>query len=299
MKTRVVLNSPLGPPVVRDVVDGVWQTSTGDAETVLGDGLWALPGLVDAHSHLASAELNYAPGILEDAKQRAREAVAAGVMLVMDKGWADTTTVQVAEQVPSGERPDIDAAAHILAVPEGYYPNFAREVDPSSIAEVAMDEASLGLGWVKLIGDWPRRGRGPVANFTESELEAAVSAAEAVGSKVAIHTMARDVPSAAVAAGVHSIEHGLFLTEHDVGVLGSRSGMWVPTVLRMDETIAQIGAESTGGRLLSEGLANVEHLLPLAIEAGVHVLAGTDLIGAPADVADEAIRLHSAGMTVR
>jgi imidazolonepropionase-like amidohydrolase len=109
--------------------------------------------------------------------------------------------------------------------------------------------------------------------------------------------MAREVPSAAVAAGVHSIEHGLFLDEDDLEVLGSRSGMWVPTVLRCEATIGQLGESSTGGKLLTEGLERVRRLLPLAVEAGVLVLPGTDLIGSPADVAAEAMKLSEYGLT--
>jgi imidazolonepropionase-like amidohydrolase len=109
--------------------------------------------------------------------------------------------------------------------------------------------------------------------------------------------MARDVPSAAVEAGVDSIEHGLFLTEDDLGTLGGRGGQWVPTILRIEATIDQIGIGSSGGKLLSEGLDRIRKLLPLAVEAGVRVLAGTDLIGSPADVAVEALRMSDFGLS--
>lgn len=101
----------------------------------------------------------------------------------------------------------------------------------------------------------------------------------------------------AVAAGVHSIEHGLFLTDSDVATLAQRGGMWVPTVLRIEETIVQLGAESGGGRLLIEGLDNARRLLPAAFEAGVRILAGTDLVGTPANVASEAIKLGEYGLS--
>lgn len=103
----------------------------------------------------------------------------------------------------------------------------------------------------------------------------------------------------AVAAGVQSIEHGLFLSEPDLAALGERSGMWVPTLLRVEETISQLGVESTGGRLMQEGLDNIKRLMPLAFEAGVQVLAGTDLMGSPSNVAAEAVRLGDFGLTNR
>jgi imidazolonepropionase-like amidohydrolase len=270
---------------------------TGDADRTLGEREWAVPGLVDAHTHLATSELNYQPGIPDEAMERARQALRAGVTLMLDKGWTDTTTIGVISAVPESERPDIEAAAQIIATPDGYFPEFGLQIDPVDIERVVIAQAALGAGWVKMVGDWPRRGRGPVANFTEDQLSQAVAAAGELGSRVAIHTMAREVPSMAVAAGIHSIEHGLFLTDEDVEALGARSGMWVPTVLRIEETIRQIGLESSGGRLLSEGLDNTRRLLPQAIEAGVHVLAGTDLVGTPANVADEAIKLGEYGLS--
>lgn len=258
--------------------------------------MWALPGLVDAHAHLAAEEL-FEPGDIEGAARRAKEALAAGITLLIDKGWTDLTTLEVIDAVPPEERPEIEAAARVIAAPGGYFRDFGLRVEPSEIGPAVATEANAGRGWVKLIGDWPVKGRGPVTNFDEQALRTAVEAAEAAGARVAIHTMAREVPSLAVAAGVHSIEHGLFLAEDDLQRLGDRHGIWVPTVLRVEATIAQIGPESTGGKLLSEGLAGLPPLLQEAIEAGVRVLAGTDLVGAPRDVAAEALRLAEYGLT--
>jgi len=292
----VTLRSPWGPAVVRDVAQGKWVEPSGEAENVMGEGLWAIPGLVDAHAHLATRELNTEPGVLADAMTRARNALAAGVTLILDKGWGDDTTIRLIEEVEAGERPEIEAAERIITVEEGYFPGFGRVVDGSEIRDAVAQAAAAGRGWVKLIGDWPRRGIGPMANFTAGELAIAVETAEEAGARVAIHTMAREIPSLAVAAGVHSIEHGLFLEEDDVERLGARGGMWVPTVLRVEATIAQLGRESSGGRLLIEGLGRMRRLVPLAVEAGVRVLAGTDLIGAPSDVATEALHLSTLGL---
>lgn len=218
---------------------------------------------------------------------------------MLDKGWRDDVTIRLIDLLEARERPEIEGAAEIIAAIDGYYPDFALEVTDDRLVETVMTQAEAGVGWVKLIGDWPRRGVGPVANFDETQLRTAVEAAESAGARVAIHTMAREVPSAAVAAGVHSIEHGMFLEEADLERLAARGGMWVPTVLRCEATLAQLGADSSGGKLFVEGLDRVRRLLPLAVEAGVKVLAGTDLVGSPADVAAEAIRLGDYGLSSR
>ena len=293
----MTLRSPLGRIRVRDIIDGRWAEPAGTPLEEVGADMWAVPGLVDAHAHLASDTLDFKAGVLSGAQQRARDALAAGVTLIIDKGWTDPTVIDVIHTVPEMERPVIEAARQIISVAGGYYPGFGLVVEPDEIAKSVEAEATAGAGWVKLVGDWPRRSQGPVTNFSEDELRRAVIAADSAGARVAIHAMARETPSVAVAAGVHSIEHGLFLTENDLDSLGERQGMWVPTLLRTETIIGQLGDGSSGGKLLREGLVNTRRLLPLAVEAGVHVLAGTDLVGSPADVADEAFRLREYGLT--
>ncbi|HWB88302.1 MAG TPA: amidohydrolase family protein [Acidimicrobiia bacterium] len=297
MSLRVVLRSPFGDQVVRDIVDGRWAEPSGVGDDTLGEGMWALPGLADAHSHLPAARLDYRSGDPVEAMERARHALSAGVTLILDKGWCDDTTMRVIESVPPTERPDIEAAARVLAAVDGHVAGFAREVPEGELGQAVREEAGSGAGWVKMFGDWPRKGRGPVANFTEGELRQAVGVAESLGARVAVHTMAREAPSLAVAAGAHSIEHGMFLEEDDLETLAGRGGMWVPTVLRCEMTLAQLGEGSSGGRLFVEGLERFRRLLPLGVEAGVHVLAGTDLVGTPSDVGAEAIALGRYGLS--
>jgi imidazolonepropionase-like amidohydrolase len=287
-----------GDPCVRDAVDGMWELPSGTPDEEITAPLWALPGLVDGHAHLATGGIGFEPGDPVGAAKRMTQALEAGVLLVLDKGWCDLTTVELIDQMAPADRPDVEAAGRILSVEGGYVPNFAREVPPGEIGAFATEAAAEGRGWVKLVGDWPRKGFGPVANFDELEMATAVSVAEAAGARVAVHTMAREVPAMAVRAGVHSIEHGLFLNEDDLGRLGERSGMWVPTVHRMEAVVTQLGSSSSGGTLITEGLANVGRLLPLAVEAGVNVLAGTDRALETHDVAREALRLNEMGLGI-
>ena len=235
-------------------------------------------------------------GDLEGAANRATMALEAGVVLILDKGWRDLTVVRLIEEIPASDRPEIEAAGVVLTVDGGFWEGFGRIVAAGDIGKATAVAASEGAGWVKLIGDWPRKGQGPVANFDEGALKEAVAAAREHDARVAVHTMAREVPSMAVRAGVDSIEHGLFLSDDDLGMLGDRSGCWVPTVVQMEATIRQLGERSSGGRLLLEGLENVSAKLATAVEAGVHVLTGTDLAIGTHQVAREAIRLWEMGM---
>ena len=277
--------------------DGLWAEPAANPDRVLGGGMWALPGLVDAHAHYARPSMDGEPGDPDGAAERAQAALRTGVMLALDKGWSDLTVVEMIDRLSPMERPDVEAAGIMTTVEGGYYPGFGRIVDATTLEAGIHDAGRESAGWVKLMGDWPRKGVGPMPNFTQEQLSLAVGIAGEHGARVAIHTMAIDVPSMAVRAGVQSIEHGLFLTEDDLEPLASRGGIWVPTVLNMEAVLTQLGAESSGGKLISAGLDNVSRLLPLAAEAGVHVLAGTDLAVPSERVGEEAVGLHRLGLS--
>lgn len=298
MSIRFALRPPGGEPLIRDIQGSSWAEVSGSADTTVGQGLWAIPGLVDGHAHFAAAEgVDWVTEGVPAAARRAHEALTAGVMLALDKGWADLTALEMIRSTGLEARPDIEAAGVINSVEGGYWPDFGRKVGPGEMAKVVTEAVGEAPSWVKLVGDWPRPGLGPVANFTEQELGEAVTVAGRLGAQVAIHTMAREVPSMAVRAGVQSIEHGLFLTEDDLVALGARGGIWVPTILRMEAVIRQLGADSSGGRLVREGIGNVAGLLGIAVEAGVFLLTGTDLAVGTHAVAAEAVRLWELGMS--
>ena len=198
---------------------------------------------------------------------------------------------------PLDRRPHLEAAGRIIAGVGGYYPDSVIEVEPEGLAEQVRSVLNPG-GWVKLIGDWPRKGIGAIPSFTEAHLRTAVEVAHAAGSRVAIHTMAPETPSLAVRAGVDSIEHGLYLTDDDVRELGARGGSWVPTVRQVERVIEQVGPERTGGRVLARGLDRVASLAALASESGVHVLTGSDFATPHGRIGEEAVGLTEHGFTL-
>lgn len=292
---RVVMRDLDGAVLERGVDRGRWTDAAGGPVLDLSSS-WCVPGLVDAHAHLSQDDMtDLSTGDPGAIAERAFAAVERGVFVVFDKGWCDAGVLTVTDRPPS-ERPHLEAAGRMVAGPHGYFPGFAIETDSEGLAEAVRSTAADSGGWVKLVGDWPQKGRGPVVNFGEEALAAAVDVAHAAGCRVAIHTMADDTPSMAVRAGVDSIEHGLYLTDGDVRLLGSRKGMWVPTVLQMETVRDQFGPERTAGRVIAAGLDRVASLLPMARAAGVTVLTGTDLAVPTSRVAEEALRLVALGL---
>jgi imidazolonepropionase-like amidohydrolase len=272
------------------VASARWAPADG-SETIDLSDRWSLPGLADAHAHLSADALDLAPAEEGAVRRRMAAAVAAGVFLCLDKGWGDDLVLSLAT---SPDDPTILAAGRIITTAGGYYPGFGEEVDVDTLRRAVATRA--GRPWVKLIGDWPRKGAGALPNFGEEALAAAVSVAHAAGTRVAIHTMAPGVASMAVAAGVDSIEHGLYLTEDDLATMAAAGAVWVPTVLRMEQVLAGLTPGSSGAAVIGAGLENVRRLLPLAAELGVKVLAGSDLAVPVAAVGAEAAALARAGL---
>lgn len=258
---------------------------------------WAMGGLADCHAHLCadSHDETEQPGDLDLVRQRAFTQLEHGVFLVIDKGWRDDTVITLMSDPPD-RRPDLEAAGRVISGSHGYFPGFAVETDEAGLV-AAVEAANKTGGWVKLVGDWPQKGRGPVINFGEDSLAAAVKVAHVAGARVAVHTMAPDAPGMAVRAGVDSIEHGLYLTEADLEELGTRGGAWVPTIVNTEDVMASLAPGSSGVRILGTGLENVRRLLPQAAEMGVQVMCGTDLGLAHGQIAVEAVRLTEYGLS--
>lgn len=282
------------------IIDGHFRAA-GEPVDVEFDGadLWAVPGLADCHAHLGGGAGD-PDGSDDEVVERARGSAWAqlqgGVFLVADKGAGTDATLRLLDEPPT-RRPELSMAGKIITSPGGYYPGFANEVDESELLHAVGDATGGGASWVKLIGDWPRKGIGAVTNFTEEAMHAAVALAHEAGCRVAIHAAAPQTSTVAVAAGVDSIEHGLFLTGDDLVALGARSGAWVPTIAAMEAIRDMLGAESSGGKLFDDGLGNVRELLAGAPDLGVSVLAGSDIEVPHGGIAIEAMKMQEYGMS--
>ena len=303
MRTLITVREPGSDPFPL-VVDGDRFSDPDDGpidDEIATGRLFALSGLADSHAHLGLTGIGEMAGISEDeirenSVRNAWMQVEGGVLLIIDKGSSSDVSLEILDAPPT-ERPEASMAGRIIAPPGGYYPGYGHEVDEAGLVEAVRRAAGSRAEWVKIIGDWPRKGIGPQANYGADALTKAVEIAHAAGRRVAVHTMAPQGIEPAISAGVDSIEHGLFLSGDDLPGLAARGGAWVPTVLGAEAIIEMLGADSTGGRLLRRGVDNVRNLLPEAERLGITVLAGTDLAVPHGKVALEAIRLHELGLT--
>lgn len=303
MTTLITIQPPEGNPYEL-AIDGTQFVEPDDRVTKQIDTahLWALPGLADAHAHLTMTSLDDIAGLTED-KMRANIPITAwahvenGILVILDKG-GNTDATLLSLDHDADIRPHVEVAGALIHPEGGYMKGFGVEVEPEDLVEHVRAKASTKGGWVKIVGDWPRRGIGPVNNYPLDVLTEAVDVVHQAGARVAVHTMAHAV-SDVVAAGVDSVEHGPFLTEEDVRSLAARGGAWVPTVGNQKHWIDALGPDSSGGKIFKQGLDRMADNLPLAEELGVTILAGSDLAIPHGQIAKEAALLHEYGLSNR
>jgi imidazolonepropionase-like amidohydrolase len=287
------------------VFEGVLLPSGGEGRVVAGagepqplPGRFALAGLVDAHCHVSVGVDEVGPHLDGAGAGLRLEALARdGVGLVRDVGGDRAVTLPLGRRPVVGW-PQVQAAGRFLAPVGGYLPRMHEPVAPADLLAAIEAEIAAGAIWIKIIGDFPvldgdrpRPGTSRRTYGTEV-VAAAVQTAHRLGARVAVHTNTA-VVSDLVAAGVDSVEHGLALTDADLDQLGGRGGAWTPTLASF--AAIQRAAGPALQSVLAGHAERLPFLLRAAIERGVTILTGSDIVGT---VAEEIGLLHAYGLTV-
>jgi len=264
----------------------VGRIVVGAGEIQALPGRFALPGLVDAHCHLTVAVDQHGPYLDSSlAEPRLGELAASGVATIRDVGGDPAVTLPLTREAPRPGRPLVVSAGRFFAPAQRYFPRMFTPVAAGDLLSEVIAEICSGARWIKLIGDFPQvDGLQPVPGTTSptypSEVVAAiVGAAHARGVRVAAHSTHSGVAEL-VAAGVDSIEHGDELDADLVQALGRRGGAWTPTLGAIPEIATpDLLLDPEQRRRRGRRTERLRHLLPLALDAGVTVLTGSDVVG--------------------
>ena len=288
------------------------------AEAVDCTGEYLIPGLIDCHVHISSsgdpAELT--PGQRVSLARRAwrtaehaRATLAGGVTTVRDLGAADRLNIDLGRAVEEGEvkGPRVLAAGMGVTMSGGHGHGFiAREADGADeVRKAVREEIRAGASAIKLFasGGVLTPGVDPRSPaFTREELTAGVEEATKAFRTVAAHAQSTEGIKNAVAAGVSSIEHGVWLDEEAIAMMIERGTYLVPTLtapyhiaLGADAGIPEYAVEK-GQAVLEDHIASYER----ALEAGVKVAMGTDQgtpLNRPGENAQEAVRMADHGLS--
>ena len=250
-------------------------------------GRFVLSGLVDAHSHPAVGSGPSGPVALDLARTRANLLAWAesGVTLIRDVGSPGglTLTLPAEEGLPA-----VRAAGRFLAPPDRYFPELLVEpVGDADLVRAALWEVRRGATWVKVIADFPQLSEftGVAPTYPVELIAQMCDAVHEAGARVAVHATLGDLGDL-VRAGVDSIEHGPGLDEHTVVDMGRRGVAWTPTLCAIIAAAEDPDIPPERRERAREARSRFAELLPGAVQAGVPVLAGTDVVGSiPREVA--------------
>ncbi len=281
-----------------------------DARVIDCRGRTLMPGLLDAHVHLAAVEMTpgqeaaLPPAVL--ALRIAREIEAtlqAGFTTVRDAGgldWGYKEAVRLG--LIRGPRllisgPFIsqtgghgDWRPRTSRVPPPVHPGLSTESiladGADEVRRAAREVLRRGADQVKVMASGGAMSPSDELDHTQfsvEELAGAVDAAGAVGTYVLAHAYGPTAIQNCLKAGVRSVEHGNFMDEETADRMGAAADAYlVPTVI----TYEMIAAHGTGEgisednlRKIKRGLDGAYDALGLAFEKGLRIASGSDLLG--------------------
>jgi imidazolonepropionase-like amidohydrolase len=274
-----------------------------DTEVVDASGATAVPGMVDAHSHVTmpggahwiQRGLDPPEVLLRNAEENGRLLTRAGVRWARDVGSPlGTDPVDGRHRAlclgvrdrwrGRTDRPYVRAAGTWVTRAGTLSPGLAAEAeDAAQLLAHALQQVDDGADLVKLYLDGPDPDTSP---FTAGEVRAVVEAAHQRGARVTAHSGMLPGARVAAEAPVDSIEHG-FQLDADTARAMAVGGVAMISTLAVLESWRSFGRTTTlprfadpAGRSRIAGRREWAHeSVRLAARAGVLIAAGTDFGG--------------------
>jgi imidazolonepropionase-like amidohydrolase len=279
-----------------------------DAAHIDANRGWILPGLIDTHVHVMMEGLDI-PKMLTTpfsynfykAIEHMRRTIDAGITTVRDAGGADIGIKQAqADGLIVGPRLQISVTALSITGGhgDGWMPaGIALDIWPPypgmpdnkcdgveevrrKVREVLRAGAEVikvcSTGGVLSPTDHPE-----FTQFTEEELRVMVQeGAYRRGIKVMAHAQGAEGIKNAVRAGIHSIEHGIYLDDEAIDLMLAHGTFLVPTLLAPLSVLEQAETKGNmpeyGVRKARESIEAHSESIAKAYKAGVTIAMGTD-----------------------
>lgn len=279
-----------------------------DVQMIDANGGHILPGLIDTHVHFIFDGVNFVAGMTTPyslnyykAIDPMRRTLEAGITSVRDAGGADLGIKQAVEQGYI-EGPRMQISITVLTITGGHGDSWLPSgldfelIRPTpgrpsglcdgveevrkKVREVLRAGAEVikvcSTGGVLSPTDHPE-----FTQFTQEELEVMVQeAAYRRGVKVMAHAQGAEGIKNAVRAGIHSIEHGIFVDDEAIELMLERGTYLVPTLLA---PLAVLEAAEEGGTMPEWGIRKSREVIEIhsenigkAFKAGVNIAMGTD-----------------------
>lgn len=255
--------------------------------------IFVLPGLIDAHLHLAHGGYD----AREKADSNALVAhrmyhnglrnLLAGVTTQRDCGAKDHIDVAYREGLRLGliDGPRTLICGQPIIATGGHCTYMGRKIDgPIEAMKAVREQIQQRVDFIKLMvtgGVSTNTGQPTTPQMTRDEIEAAVTIAHNNERPVAVHAEGGMGVRWALDAGIDTLEHGIYLTDEDIQRMLNRGTWFVPTLFAI-HSIGTRGAEESVplSQFMIEkcAVAIEKHAdsFRRAYAAGVNIVAGTD-----------------------
>ena len=277
----------------------------GEITVIDAQGGTILPGLIDTHVHVMMEGFNLAKRLTEpfslrfyETVDRMRRTLDAGITTVRDAGGADLGT-KIAQQRGVMEGPRLQISVAVLTTTGGHgdgwlpsgvdtglfgdYPGMpaARVDGVEEVRRKVREILRAGADVIKVCSTGGVLSPTDHPEFTQFSLEElAVMVQEGQfrrGVKVMAHAQGTAGIKNAVLAGIHSIEHGIYLDDEVLELMLERGTFLVPTLL------APVAVLEAADSMPEWGVAKAREVIEVhaesiarAYEAGVAIAMGTD-----------------------
>lgn len=289
-----------------------------------------LPGLIDLHVHLDGQMSrngyikkfqNNEADLALNAAHYAKVTLNAGFTTVRNPGDSYNVTVALRKAINEGRAvgPRIYTAGKSLATTgghadptNGYRHDLMGDPGPTEGVLNGVEDARKavrqrykdGADFIKITAtggvlSLAKSGQNP--QFSMDELEAVVQTANDYGMHVAAHSHGAEGMQRAVLAGVHSIEHGTFMTEEIIKLMKERGTYYVATISAgrfVAEKAEEAGYFPDIVRPKAAAVGpQIQDTFAKAWKAGVKIAFGTDAgVGPHGENALEFVYMVEAGM---
>lgn len=264
---------------------------------------YVIPGMVDCHVHLALDGINFQQamarwqdevGWQQDVKERLTSTAKMGICLIRDGG--DGAKIGLAakrlrEAWLTKEEDEVNFLPGIISVGEAVrrsdcYGSFLgtgiSAVNDTLLHREIIRLKKAGIDQLKVlvsgIVSFNVFGKVGKLQFNQAELELLVKLAYEQELKVMAHVNSREGIGIAARAGVHSIEHGYFITEKLLEEMARKNIAWVPTVVPVANQVKLFGERYASGEkeVITKTYRRHLAMIKKAVEAGVKLGVGTD-----------------------
>lgn len=289
------------------------------AEVLDAEGCYILPGLINAHVHLAWDAGPDPESLISDqpdsfvslvAASEAIKHLSLGITTVRDTGSPGTSVLALRDSINMGiiVGPNVVASGPPIAMTGGHIYRIALEADGvDKVRAAARLNIKSGVDLIKLMatgGVYTEAEEPGSPQLMEEEMRAGVEEANKAGKKAAAHAEGLEGIKSALRAGVNCIEHGIYADDEAIEMMVKQETYLVPTMIcfvrMIGETAKEAGVPDYAIRKAEEVVAAHKISFRRAVKAGVKIATGTDSgapLNPPSDYYTELELMSEGGMS--